>query len=97
MYQTVGTTAHDSEQLSVQDVEVPNQVLNRMQRGAWVTRGLTRLEASVFGFRGWQVNPNLIFGDGEMRLRPQMEVWLLPRSLTLWGKNALRIWKFPGA
>jgi len=33
------------------------------------------LEASVFGFRGWQVNPNLIFGDGEMRLRPQMEVW----------------------
>jgi hypothetical protein len=49
------------------------------------------LEASVFGFRGWQVNPNLIFGDGEMRLRPQMEVWLLPRSLTLWGKNALRI------
>ena len=53
--------------------------------------------ASVFGFGGWQVNPNLIFGDGEMRLRPQMEVWLLPRSLTLWGKNALRIWKFPGA
>ena len=33
------------------------------------------LEASVFGFRGWQVNPNLIFGDGEIRLRPQMEVW----------------------
>jgi hypothetical protein len=55
------------------------------------------LEASVFGFRGWQVNPNLIFGDGEMRLKPQMEVWLLPRSLALWGKNALRIWKFPGA
>ena len=25
--------------------------------------------------RGWQVNPNLIFGDGETRLRPQMEVW----------------------
>src|SRR5260221_12414312 len=33
------------------------------------------LEASVFGFRGWQGNPNLIFGDGEIRLRPQMEVW----------------------
>ena len=29
------------------------------------------LEASVFGFRGWQVNPNLIFGDGEIRRRPQ--------------------------
>ena len=29
----------------------------------------------MFGFRGWQVNPNLIFGDGEIRLRPQMEVW----------------------
>jgi hypothetical protein len=27
------------------------------------------------GFEGWQVNPNLIFGDGETRLRPQMEVW----------------------
>jgi hypothetical protein len=26
-------------------------------------------------FRGWQVNPNLIFGDGEIRLRPQMKVW----------------------
>ena len=25
---------------------------------------------------GWQVNPNLILGDGEIRLRPQMEVWL---------------------
>ncbi len=33
------------------------------------------LETSVFGFRDWQVNPNLIFGDGEIRLRPQMEVW----------------------
>ena len=33
------------------------------------------LEASVFGFRGWQVNPNLIFGDGEIRPRLQMEVW----------------------
>jgi hypothetical protein len=33
------------------------------------------LDASVFGFRGWQVNPNLIFGDGEIRRRPQMEVW----------------------
>jgi hypothetical protein len=33
------------------------------------------LEASNFGFRGWRVNPNLIFGDGEIRLRPQMEVW----------------------
>jgi len=33
------------------------------------------LEAFVFGFRGWPVNPNLIFGDCEIRLRPQMEVW----------------------
>ena len=33
------------------------------------------LDAPTFGFRGWQVNPNLIFGDGEIRLRPQMEVW----------------------
>jgi hypothetical protein len=33
------------------------------------------LEASTFGFRGWPVNPNLIFGDGAIRRRPQMEVW----------------------
>jgi hypothetical protein len=32
-------------------------------------------EASVFGFRGWQVNPNSVFGDGETRLKPLMEVW----------------------
>ena len=44
------------------------------QSGDWAKED-TLLEASVFGFRGWQVNPNLIFGDGEIRLRPQMEVW----------------------
>ena len=44
------------------------------QFGDWA-REDTLLEASVFGFRGCQVNPNLIFGDGEIRLRPQMEVW----------------------
>jgi hypothetical protein len=44
------------------------------QFGDWA-REDKLLEASVFGFRGWQVNPNLIFGDGEIRLRPQMEVW----------------------
>jgi hypothetical protein len=42
--------------------------------GDWA-REDTLLEASVFGFWGWQVNPHLIFGDGHMRLRPQMEVW----------------------
>ena len=44
------------------------------QSGDWAKEDKL-LEASVFGFRGWQVNPNLIFGDGEIRLRPQMEVW----------------------
>src|SRR5437870_1874112 len=39
------------------------------------------LKASVFGFRGWQVNPNLIFGDGEIRRRPQMEVWFCPHRV----------------
>src|SRR5258706_10876913 len=44
------------------------------QFGDWA-REDKLLEASVFGFRGWQVNPNLIFGDGEIRLRLQMEAW----------------------
>src|SRR5580700_78371 len=32
-------------------------------------------EAPKSGFRGWQVNPNSIFGEDGIRLRPHMEVW----------------------
>ena len=44
------------------------------QSGDWAKEEKL-LEASTFGFRGWPVNPNLIFGDGAIRRRPQMEVW----------------------